>query len=224
MSGDQPTWLNPNPTRRFGRPPPVTHAPNGHLFLKNVWLHLGGAPQLDQTIGLFNDLPAGQGFTGCLHSLKINEKSKEIFLDAFDGYNVQECGSLACLSNPCRNGATCIEEQNDDTENDVQTLLTAHNGDRGGGDKWHCKCPTGFMGTTCETSICDNNPCQYGGTCVSFPGSGYLCLCPLGKHGHYCEHSKYISLILRCRLMVIIISRKRLLKLFIVRATTMHGV
>lgn len=200
MSGDQPTWLNPNPTRRFGRPLAAPVAPNGELYVKNVWLHLGGAPQLDQTIGLFNDLPAGQGFTGCLHSLKINGKSKEMFMDAFDGYNVQECGSLACLSNPCRNGATCIEEHQDDmsSENDIRTtfltttsatslsLLSSNKG-----DEWHCKCPTGFMGVTCEISICDNNPCQYGGTCVAFPGSGYLCICPLGKHGHYCEHSKY---------------------------------
>lgn len=59
-------------------------------------------------------------------------------------------------------------------------------------DKWKCKCPTGYMGTTCDISVCDDNPCQYGATCVTFPGSGYLCLCPLGKHGHYCEHSKYI--------------------------------
>lgn len=129
--------------------------------------------------------------------------------DAFDGFNVQECGSLACLSNPCRNGAICIEEDEDDeenegdeSENDVHnhhsfftSLLSSNNGgssnnNNDDGDKWRCKCTTGFMGATCEISICDNNPCQYGGTCVTFPGSGYLCLCPLGKHGHYCEHSK----------------------------------
>lgn len=56
---------------------------------------------------------------------------------------------------------------------------------------WQCKCPTGYIGATCETSVCDNNPCQYGGTCIPYPGSGYLCLCPFGKHGHYCEHSEY---------------------------------
>lgn len=143
-------------------------------------------------------------------SIPHSHKNTHPCSDAFDGFNVQECGSLACLSNPCRNGAICIEDEDEDgengdagdeSENDVHNhhsfftslLSTSSNGQdgNGGGDKWRCKCTTGFMGPTCEISICDNNPCQYGGTCVTFPGSGYLCLCPLGKHGHYCEHSKY---------------------------------
>lgn len=40
----------------------------------------------------------------------------------------------------------------------------------------------------CQQSICDDNPCQYGATCVPYTGSGYLCLCPYGKHGHFCEN------------------------------------
>ena len=31
--------------------------------------------------------------------------------------------------------------------------------------RWQCKCPTGYLGASCEHSVCDNNPCQYGGTC-----------------------------------------------------------
>jgi hypothetical protein len=31
---------------------------------------------------------------------------------------------------------------------------------------------------------------------VPYPGSGFLCLCPLGKHGIYCEHGKVIVHIL----------------------------
>lgn len=135
-----------------------------------------------------------------------------------DGFGITECGSLACLSNPCRNGAICVE-MNDD--NDDRTNAANHNykpqhpyednnnEDDGYAfhmmetrqrqppkthDKWKCKCPTGYMGAICEISVCDDNPCQYGATCVTFPGSGYLCLCPLGKHGHYCEHSKSITL------------------------------
>jgi hypothetical protein len=36
-----------------------------------------GAPQAP--VGLFNDIPMGQGFTGCLHSLKINDIPRELF-------------------------------------------------------------------------------------------------------------------------------------------------
>jgi hypothetical protein len=39
--------------------------------------------------------------------------------------------------------------------------------------------------------VCEDNPCQFGSTCVPYPASGFLCLCPLGKHGIYCEHGKY---------------------------------
>ncbi|KAM7353986.1 eyes shut isoform 2-T8 [Cochliomyia hominivorax] len=173
MSGDQPTWLK--------LLPPRLHTPDTIL---NTWLHLGGAPQAP--IGLIIELPpsqSGTGFTGCLHSLRINEDTREIFGDALDGFGITECGSLACLSSPCRNGAACIK---------IETNEVDENGDKL--EKWKCKCPTGYMGPTCEISVCEDNPCQYGGTCVQFPGSGYLCLCPLGKHGHYCEHNLEVAL------------------------------
>jgi protein eyes shut len=98
---------------------------------------------------------------------------------------------LACLANPCKNGGTCEEKlvEQHDMENDInqgsmESIDSFEN-------RWTCKCPTGYLGATCEKSVCENNPCHFGGTCVEFPGSGYLCLCPMGKHGHYCEHSKY---------------------------------
>ncbi|KAJ8875997.1 hypothetical protein PR048_023905 [Dryococelus australis] len=50
---------------------------------------------------------------------------------------------------------------------------------------WDCEL---FVGSTCERSVCANNPCQFGATCVPFPGSGFLCLCSLGKHGIFCEN------------------------------------
>lgn len=50
---------------------------------------------------------------------------------------------------------------------------------------------TRFLGYHCELSICDNNPCLFGGTCIPFSNSGYICLCPYGKHGHFCENSKF---------------------------------
>lgn len=194
------------------------------------------------------------------------------YSDAADGYGVTECGSLACLSNPCRNGGRCVEMQRgnnnniakEDYDNTIglssssalnrrgqqrhmshdntkpsktsrwaapspvaslsllgkedeeeqrfngiipgqssssrmQSDYRAARAEEDEGDyfelednrNWQCKCPTGYIGPTCEISVCDNNPCQYGGTCIPYPGSGYLCLCPFGKHGHYCEHSEY---------------------------------
>lgn len=57
---------------------------------------------------------------------------------------------------------------------------------------------TRFLGYHCEVSICDNNPCLFGGTCIPFSNSGYICLCPYGKHGHFCENSKLSTLSRNC--------------------------
>lgn len=67
MSGDQPTWINSN---RYEQ------QQQGQL-VRNTWLHLGGTPQAP--IGLVNGLAGGQGFTGCLHTLKINGIPRQIY-------------------------------------------------------------------------------------------------------------------------------------------------
>ena len=50
-----------------------------------------------------------------------------------------------CNTNPCRNGATCLENQ----------------------QGFSCQCQPGFDGRTCEEDIddCWPHPCQNGGTC-----------------------------------------------------------
>lgn len=67
MSGDQPTWINMFPY----------DYQNGNPIIENTWLHLGGTPQAP--IGLITGLGNNQGFTGCLHSLKINGNPREIY-------------------------------------------------------------------------------------------------------------------------------------------------
>nr|XP_022918881.1 protein eyes shut [Onthophagus taurus]XP_022918882.1 protein eyes shut [Onthophagus taurus]XP_022918883.1 protein eyes shut [Onthophagus taurus] len=133
---------------------------------KNLLVHFGGIPENSQIDGF-----GYEGFIGCIRKLEISGKEMLIFKDADDGVGVTECSSLACLSNPCGNGASCSAK----------------------GDDWYCHCKNGFVGKMCETSICDNNPCQYGATCLPFTGSGYICLCPFGKHGHFCESDLEIT-------------------------------
>ncbi|XP_074032841.1 eyes shut isoform X2 [Leptinotarsa decemlineata] len=142
MTGDQTARIN-----RFSHP--------------SAWLHLGGLPA-DSITGA--SLPVG-GFVGCMSNLKIANQKVNIYENAEDGQEVTECSSLACLSNPCRNGASCTSS----------------------GNRWHCHCRNGYLGIHCEISVCDDNPCLFGGTCIPFTNSGYICLCPYGKHGHFCE-------------------------------------
>ncbi|XP_050086417.1 protein eyes shut [Anopheles aquasalis] len=174
MSGEQPTWL-------INSPPMSTDQTAALASIRQSWLHLGGRP-IKTMYTLSHNISRYHGFTGCLYELEINNNHVAIFDNAEDAYKIYECTSLACLSSPCRNGAICVEDQTTDGRSGPNPGVGTEQG------PWSCKCAFGYMGKTCERSICDNNPCQYGGTCVTFPETGYLCLCPYGKHGHLCEH------------------------------------
>ncbi|XP_060517827.1 protein eyes shut [Cylas formicarius] len=134
--------------------------------LQPSWLYLGGIAN-----SVSNDEIPNAGFIGCMSKLKISGLNVNIYKDAKNGYDISECSSLACLSNPCKNGASCTSK----------------------GETWTCHCPNGYLGKMCEFSTCDNNPCLFGGTCIPFSSSGYICLCPYGKHGHFCENDLKIT-------------------------------
>ncbi|XP_039278690.1 protein eyes shut [Nilaparvata lugens] len=136
--------------------------------LNSHLLYLGGLPphMLHQV-----DLPVTTGITGCMDNLLIDGEPRHIYESARDGFEVTECASLACLSSPCYGGSTCIEYK----------------------DRWNCLCPSGYIGESCNQSVCSNNPCQFGGTCAEFPGSGFICLCPYGKHGLFCQNDLEIG-------------------------------
>lgn len=71
-----------------------------------------------------------------------------------------------CASNPCHNGATCID-----------------------GDGWHsCTCAPGFTGPVCKINIneCISTPCRNGGTCRD-KIDDFECICPPGKSGALCQ-------------------------------------
>ena len=71
-----------------------------------------------------------------------------------------------CASNPCHNGATCID-----------------------GEGWHsCNCSPGFTGPVCKVNIneCNSSPCSDGATCRD-KINGFECICPPGKFGARCQ-------------------------------------
>ncbi|XP_066559973.1 delta-like protein C [Amia ocellicauda] len=72
-----------------------------------------------------------------------------------------------CASNPCKNGGSCNDLEND----------------------YSCTCPQGFYGKNCEISAmtCADGPCFNGGTCVEKSTGGYSCRCPAGYMGSNCE-------------------------------------
>ncbi|XP_059059426.1 protein eyes shut [Achroia grisella] len=129
----------------------------------NATLHLGNTPD--------NKDSDNKPFIGCIKDLMVNGENREVFGDAMVAGEVSECASLSCLSAPCHNGGSCSDF----------------------GNTYTCSCPNGWMGEQCRQSVCDNNPCEAGGSCVRHPGSGFLCLCPYGKHGIFCEYNVEIT-------------------------------
>ncbi|XP_034384645.1 delta-like protein C [Cyclopterus lumpus] len=84
----------------------------------------------------------------------------------FTGKNC-EIETNECDSNPCKNGGSCKDLEND----------------------YSCECPQGFYGKNCEISAmtCADGPCFNGGTCVENVAGGYSCRCPAGYTGSNCE-------------------------------------
>nr|XP_031825874.1 protein eyes shut [Nomia melanderi] len=130
-------------------------------------LHLGGIPLVFTQY--FSHV--SMGFTGCMDSLKVNDVPRHFIYDSTETFQIEDCVSFLCLSNPCQNFGACEE-----TNGTVR-----------------CRCIPGYTGPFCERSTCDENPCALGATCVSSPGSGFVCVCPLGTHGLLCEEDTVIT-------------------------------
>nr|CAB3233619.1 protein crumbs [Phallusia mammillata] len=81
----------------------------------------------------------------------------------FAGFNCSEINE--CSSNPCRNGATCVDEIN----------------------RYLCECVPGYKGLTCaiEVDECDPNPCRNNARCNDLINS-YICSCTVGWTGQNC--------------------------------------
>jgi hypothetical protein len=73
-----------------------------------------------------------------------------------------------CSSQPCKNGAECIDSAN----------------------RYICQCLQGTSGVNCEIDIdeCASRPCLNGATCVTPFFNMYECLCPIGFSGVNCQN------------------------------------
>ena len=76
-----------------------------------------------------------------------------------------------CLSKPCKNNSTCVEQL----------------------ETYTCKCPRGFTGKQCHLDVneCASSPCLNGGSCSNLVGM-YKCKCLDSYAG---KHRKTIKII-----------------------------
>ncbi|RLU18492.1 hypothetical protein DMN91_008849 [Ooceraea biroi] len=135
--------------------------PQRGMVPKYANLYVGGIP-----FSFSHYFPhVAMGFIGCMDSLKVNGISRHFIHDSIETFQIEECTSFLCLSNPCQNFGACEENEG----------------------RIRCKCIAGYTGALCEHSACNDNPCSMGATCVSSPGTGFICVCPLGSHGLLCD-------------------------------------
>ncbi|XP_065070368.1 sperm receptor for egg jelly-like [Rhopilema esculentum] len=118
------------------------------------------------------------------------------------GYNCIEIDE--CASDPCRNGATCINGINKFTciclpgytgnlcQSDLNECVSQpcqHGGTCVDAiNQFSCNCVPGYVGSLCQTDYneCSSNPCQNGATCHDKKAS-YSCTCREGYSGTYCS-------------------------------------
>nr|XP_039261875.1 hyaluronan-binding protein 2-like [Styela clava] len=90
--------------------------------------------------------------------------------NCWTGYTGEHCDREIdpCLPSPCNKGE-CVRY----------------------GNSYRCNCYTGYTGQHCDTAaevyVCWPNPCKNGGTCAMVDDRNFICICPEGYAGTYCE-------------------------------------
>ena len=125
--------------------------------------------------------------------------------------------SVSCRSNPCLNGATCMEigygfqcdcgpyltgircetDINECAPENLDSFCPMPGGRCGNrfNQAPECRCESGFVGPKCDLEVkgCDVNPCRNGGTCIPnlANDNNVDCQCDPAYTGTYCEYGPY---------------------------------
>ncbi|KAK0145884.1 Protein crumbs 1 [Merluccius polli] len=143
--------------------------------------------------------PLGWGGEDCATQQNVSRCS---------GSRGDECEEIvkerSCASNPCRNGAICVDGeasyncfcvpgfQGSHCELDINECASAPCLNDGTCldmvDHYRCECSLGFKGVNCKVEIdeCEDQPCLNGATCRDHVGR-YSCDCLAGFQGHDCQ-------------------------------------
>ena len=87
-----------------------------------------------------------------------------------------------CISDPCSNGAACVESNT----TELHPAVVFHGSVAF--DAFYCHCIAGWNGTLCELNIqeCDSRPCENDAACTDAIDA-YNCICISGFEGHNCN-------------------------------------
>ena len=151
------------------------------LNLGNDYLYLGGVPDY---LALPDELDIKTGFSGCIRQLAVSlsDEPEDLIYSALSGVDIGDCSEvLMCLSDPCHNGATCVDDGFDNT--------------------FKCLCTPWFTGVTCDTEVtqCVNNICENEGECFPKLVNNSLmevCKCSLPFGGDTCSESECFYILL----------------------------
>ncbi|KAK6637236.1 hypothetical protein RUM44_007650 [Polyplax serrata] len=130
-----------------------------------------------------------RGFIGCMDDIRLAKVSVPLHTSGSSSVAILthfsnvvfncDAGTVLvplgiCGSQPCKNGGTC-EEIDDET--------------------YECKCRPRYKGTNCEidTNPCLSSPCLYGGKCIPTPDNDYSCECVTRLYGKRCQHGRHCS-------------------------------
>jgi hypothetical protein len=129
-------------------------------------------------------------------------------LPSFTGQYCQtQVQTNPCLSNPCQNGGSCINQYNGQCTCQCPQCYSGQycqvynpccnvHCQNGGtplntNGMCQCVCPSGYTGQYCQTKIqtnpCASNPCQNGGVCITGYNNQCTCQCPPSFTGQFCQ-------------------------------------